>query len=73
MEKRVLDITTKHWKPEEVEKMKIAIRDKNYKYQLKIQQPDGQIKYAYTNDEPELLKVYLEKAGAKLLEIKRLI
>jgi len=70
MTKKILDVDTTKWS--EKNKKKIESHLRKYKYQVNFKLPDGKIRFAYTNDEPEVIKDYMKMMNATILKVKKL-
>lgn len=70
MTKKILDVNTKTWSDGEIKK--IIPHLKKYKYKIDFKMPDGKVRYAYTNDEPELLEMYVRQINAVILKVTEL-
>lgn len=68
--KKILDADTTNWSKEDKKKIEVHLR--KYKYQVNFQLSNGKIRFAYTNEEPELTKIYMESIGAKILKVSRI-
>lgn len=68
--KKILDADTRNWSKEEIKKIEPHLR--KYKYQINFQMPGGKIRFAYTNDEPELTAAYMKSIGAKILKVSKI-
>jgi hypothetical protein len=69
--KKALDVTTKGWSQESIEKLKKAVNAKNYRWQAKVETKDGKIKfcYAYTKADVEIMAI---QQGFTILKVTKL-
>lgn len=70
MKKKILDVATKNWSKEDIQK--IIPHLKKYKYKVTFELPNGKIRYAYTNDEPTLTGNFMKAMNAKILQVVEL-
>lgn len=70
MSKKILDVDSRKWSKKDQDKMEPHLR--KYKYQIDYIQSDGRKRFAYTNEEPELMTLYFKKIGAKILKVKEI-
>ena len=68
--KKILDADSRNWSKDDVKKIETHLRQ--YKYQVDFIQKDGRKRFAYTNDEPELIAKYMMSIGAKILKVAKI-
>ena len=68
--KKILDADTRNWSKDDVKKIENHLR--KYKYQIDFIQADGRKRFAYSNDEPKLIELYMKSIGAKILKVSEI-
>ena len=70
--KKVLDVTTKDWSKESVEKLRQSLIAQGMKWKAKLQYPDGKIRWAYCR-EPDGADIegMVKQLGVKILSTER--
>ncbi len=66
MSKKIQDIDSRKWTPEDFEQIKPKLNE--YKYQISYKMPGGIIRSAFT-DEPKIVEVYLKSINATIIKI----
>lgn len=69
MDKKALDVTTKGWSKDNIEKLRQKLIEQGIKHKVKIQYPDGRIKWLYART-PEDVQPFCQQVGAKILKIE---
>lgn len=67
--KRALDVTTKGWSADNVEKLRQKLIEQGMKYKVEIQMPGGKTKWLYARD-PKDVEPYCEQVGAKIVKVE---
>ena len=70
LRKKILDVDTKTWS--ETDKQKIIKHLKKYKFKVEFKMPNGKIRYAYTNDDPQLIEMFMKQLNAVILKVTEL-
>ena len=70
MTKKALDVTTKGWSKEGIEKLRQSLIDQGVKYKVEIEMPDLKRKWLYLKD-PEDAKPYCEQVGAVIINVEK--
>jgi len=68
-QKKALDVTTRDWKKEDIEKLRQKLIDQGTKFKITIKKADGSIKWVYVKD-PDDVKPYCEQVGATIIKIE---
>jgi len=67
--KKALDVTTKGWSKDNIEKLRQKVITQGMKYKVQVQMPDGKTKWLYVRD-PKDVQPYCEQVGAKIVKVE---
>jgi len=67
--KKALDVTTKGWSKDHVEKLRQKLIDQGMKYKVEIQLPDGKTKWLYARN-PDDVQPYCKQVNAKIVKVE---
>ena len=67
--KKLLDVTTKGWSDDNIEKLRQALIKKGVKYKVQILMPNGETKWLYARTTTDV-QPYCEQVGAKIVKIE---
>lgn len=69
--KKALEVTTKGWKEDDVQSPKTKINSLNYRWEAKVQTPDGKEKFCYAYTKVDL-EIVVRQQGYKILKVRKL-
>jgi len=67
--KKALDVTTKGWSEDTIEKPRQKLIDQGMKYKIQIKMPDGTIKWLYAR-QPDDIQPYCEQVEATIIKVE---
>lgn len=67
--KKALDVTTKGWSKDNVEKLRQKLIEQGMKYKVQVQMPNGKTKWLYARN-PNDVQPYCEQVGAKIVKVE---
>ena len=69
--KKLLDVTTKGWSEENINKLKDKVDKQNYRYEAKVITKKGEKKFCYFYTKVDL-EIAVIQLGLKILNVKKL-
>ena len=70
MTKKILDVDTTNWS--DTDKQKIITHLKKYKFKVDFKMSNGKVRYAYTNDDPQRIEMFVKQLNAVILKVTEL-
>lgn len=67
--KNALDVTTKGWKKEDIDKLRQKVQEQGLRYQVEIKLKDGNTKFLYVKKTDDV-KAYCEQMSATIVKIE---
>ena len=67
--KKALDVTTKGWSKENIEKLRQTLISQGVKFRITVEMPDKKTKWLYVRD-PKEVEPYCKQVGASIIKIE---